>query len=150
MTRTLIIILASLMLVLGGVAGANELKPLNDYLKTNNKKDLTVSIYLMNRCSGLSAFIASFTKEKAPDLSTNMETRAKSLLVMAATADSKSSKRKYEDSVKNFTEILKTTRDSYLIDGKKNWAKTGSYFENSYIDDDRKICEEVAISLNIK
>jgi len=104
----------------------------------------------MNRCAGLSAFIASFTKEKAPDLSTNMETRAKSLLVMAATADSKSSKRKYEDSVKNFTEVLKTTRDSYLIDGKKNWAKTGSYFENSYIDDDRKICEEVAISLNIK
>ena len=65
MTRTLIIILASLMLVLGGVAGANELKPLNDYLKNNNKKDLTVSIYLMNRCAGLSAFIASFTKEKA-------------------------------------------------------------------------------------
>lgn len=148
--RTLILASFFLFLVLGVVANANELKPLNEYLRTNNKKDLTVSIYLMNRCAGLSAFIASFTKEKAPDLSANMETRAKSLLVMAATADSKSSKRKYEDSVKNFTEVLKSTRDSYLIDGKKNWAKTGSYFENSYIDDDRKICEEVATSLNIK
>jgi hypothetical protein len=148
--RPLILASSFLLLVLGGVASANELKPLNEYLRTNNKKDLTVSIYLMNRCAGLSAFIASFTKEKAPDLSANMETRAKSFLVMAATADSKSSKRKYEDSVKNFTEVLKSTRDSYLIDGKKNWAKTGSYFENSYIDDDRKICEEVATSLNIK
>jgi hypothetical protein len=72
------------------------------------------------------------------------------LLVLSATADSKSSKRKYEDSIKNFTEVLKTTRDSYLIDGKKNWAKTGSYFENSYIDEDRKICEEVSTSLQIK
>lgn len=148
--RTFILTSSFLFLVLGGVANANELKPLNEYLRTNNKKDLTVSIYLMNRCAGLSAFIASFTKEKAPDLSANMETRAKSLLVMAATADSKSSKRKYEDSVKNFTEVLKSARDSYLIDGKKNWAKTGSYFENSYIDEDRKICEEVATSLNIK
>ena len=148
--KKLILILASLVSVLGGVAGANELKPLNDYLKTNNKNDLTVSIYLMNRCAGLSAFISSFTKEKAPDLSANMEARAKNLLVLSATADSKSSKRKYEDSIKNFTEVLKSTRDSYLIDGKKNWAKTGSYFENSYIDDDRKICEEVATSLNIK
>jgi hypothetical protein len=148
--RTLILASFLFLLVLGGVAGANKLKPLNEYLRTNNKKDLTVSIYLMNRCAGLSAFIASFTKEKAPDLSANMETRARSLLVMAATADSKSSKRKYEDSVKNFTEVLKSTRDSYLIDGKKNWAKTGSYFESSYIDDDRKICEEVVTSLNIK
>ena len=148
--RPLILASFFLFLVLGEVVGANELKPLNEYLRTNNKKDLTVSIYLMNRCAGLSAFIASFTKEKAPDLSANMETRAKNLLVMAATADSKSSKRKYEDSVKNFTEVLKSTRYSYLIDGKKNWAKTGSYFENSYIDDDRKICEEVATSLNIK
>lgn len=149
--RTLILASSLLLLfAVGGVAGANELKPLNEYLRTNNKKDLTVSIYLMNRCAGLSAFIASFTKKKAPDLSANMETRAKSLLVMAATADSKSSKRKYEDSVKNFTEVLKTIRGSYLIDGKKNWAKTGSYFESSYIDDDRKICEEVATSLNIK
>jgi hypothetical protein len=149
MTRVIIFLVSGMLLLASG-AKSNELKPLNEYLKTNNKKDLTVSIYLMNRCAGLSAFIASFTKEKAPDLSANMEARAKNLLVLSATADSKSSKRKYEDSIKNFTEVLKTTRDSYLIDGKKNWAKTGSYFENSYIDEDRKICEEVSTSLQIK
>jgi hypothetical protein len=146
----LIIFLVSGILLLGTGAKSNELKPLNEYLKTNNKKDLTVSIYLMNRCAGLSAFIASFTKEKAPDLSANMEARAKSLITLAAAADSKTSSRKSEDSLKNFLEVLKTTRDAYVVDGKKNWSKTGSYFENSYIDEDRKICEEVSTSLQIK
>jgi hypothetical protein len=149
MTR-LIIVIVSGMLLLGSGARANELKPLNEYLKTNNKKDLTVSIYLMNRCAGLSAFMASFAKEKAPDLSANMEARAKSLVTYAAEADSKTSSRKPQESLANFLEVLKITRDAYLIDGNKNWAKTGSYFENSYIDEDRKICEEVSTSLQIK
>jgi hypothetical protein len=149
MKRSIIIIISGMLLLASG-ARANELKPLNEYLKTNNKKDLTVSIYLMNRCAGLSAFIASFTKEKAPDLSANMEARAKSLVTYAAEADSKTSSRKPQESLANFLEVLKITRDVYLIDGKKNWAKTGSYFENSYIDEDRKICEEVSASLQIK
>tara|TARA_B100000575_G_scaffold232275_1_gene193556 strand:- start:438 stop:605 length:168 start_codon:yes stop_codon:yes gene_type:complete len=33
-------------------------------------------------------------------------------------------------------------RKSYYIkDGKKNWSKTGSYFVDSYIDDDRLLCD---------
>ena len=59
----------------------------------------------------------------------------------ASKMDSATSDRKFDDSAKNMIKSSQEIMNYYIIDGKKNWSKTGSYFLNSYIDKDRQLCD---------
>ena len=45
--------------------------------------------------------------------------------------------------MKKTTEAVVEISNLYMKDGKKNWEKTGSYFQDSYIFDDFNICKKI-------
>ena len=61
--------------------------------------------------------------------------------MFASKLDSVNSNREFEDSAKNMINSSQEIMSYYIKDGKKNWSKTGSYFLESYIDDDRLLCD---------
>ncbi|MDC1353393.1 hypothetical protein N8161_02090 [Pelagibacteraceae bacterium] len=46
-------------------------------------------------------------------------------------------------------DVRSKTFDLYLKDGEENWVRTGSKFSDSYIDEDRLLCEALYLN-NIK
>ena len=45
--------------------------------------------------------------------------------------------------------IANSLTDKYIEDGKNNWLETGSYFQNTYIDNDRTYCNSIHNNLEV-
>tara|TARA_B100000212_G_scaffold338630_1_gene315524 strand:- start:906 stop:1271 length:366 start_codon:yes stop_codon:yes gene_type:complete len=118
--------------------------PLKTYLKNNkNFKDLSRTIYLLKRCTSLHYFLSNneFAK-KDNNVRIRYEKdhnffsiRLYKVLNIDNTDFTKLNK-KVDDEMIKFSKI-------YSNDGRKNFSKTGSYFKESYILDDLKICSKI-------
>ena len=124
-----------------GGANANEMISIEKYLSDKDPSDHAATTYSLIRCSGLELFFATIMQEKAPDVSKLSKQKSSEFALFASKLDSVNSKRKFEDSAKNIISSSQEIMSYYIKDGKKNWSKTGSYFVDSYIDDDRLLCD---------
>ena len=129
--------------LLGGNAYANEMISIEKYLSDKDPEDHGATIYSLIRCSGLELFFATIMQEKAPDVSKLSKEQSNEFALFASKLDSIISKRKFEESAKNMINSSQEIMGYYIKDGIKNWNKTGSYFLESYIDEDRLLCDYI-------
>jgi len=111
------------------------------YLSDKDSTDHAATIYSLVRFSGLELFFASIMQEKAPDAVEILKQKSGEFALVASKLDSVTSERDFEDSAKNMIKSSQEIMGNYIKDGKKNWSKTGSYFLDSYIDEDRLLCD---------
>jgi len=121
-------------------ANANEMISIEKYLSDKDPSDHAATTYSLIRCSGLEMFFAAIFQEKHPEDFENSKRMSAEFVLAASKLDSTISKRKFEESFKNLIQMSQEIKDNYIKDGKKNWSKTGSYYLDSYIDDDRLLC----------
>jgi hypothetical protein len=122
-------------------ANANEMISIEKYLSDKDPSDHAATTYSLIRCSGLELFFATIFQEKRPEAVKLLKRMSAEFALAASKLDSTISKRKFEDSSRNITKMSQEIMFNYINDGKKNWSKTGSYFLESYIDDDRLLCD---------
>src|SRR6056300_444054 len=139
MKKIFLTILFSMVLTVG--TNANEMISIEKYLSDKDPSDHAATVYSLTRCSGLELFFATIMQEKAPDVSNLSKQKSSEFALFASKLDSVNSNRKFEDSAKNMINSSQEIMSYYIKDGKKNWSKTGSYFLESYIDDDRLLCD---------
>ena len=140
----LLIYLTIFIFILIPKSYSENMIPLKTYLKNNkNFKDLSRTIYLLKRCTSLHYFLSNneFTK-KDNNIRIRYEKdynffsiRLYKILNIDNTDFTKLNK-KVDDEMIKFSKI-------YSNDGRKNFSKTGSYFKESYILDDLKICSKI-------
>ena len=121
-------------------ANANEMISIEKYLSDKDPSDHAATTYSLIRCSGLELFFATIFQEKRPEAVKLLKRMSAEFALAASKLDSTISKRKFEDSSRNITKMSQEIMFNYIKDGKKNWSKTGSYYLDSYIDDDRLLC----------
>jgi len=122
-------------------ANANEMISIEKYLSDKDPSDHAATTYSLIRCSGLELFFATIFQEKRPEAVKLLKRMSAEFALAASKLDSTISKRKFEDSSRNITKMSQEIMFNYIKDGKKNWSKTGSYYLDSYIDDDRLLCD---------
>ncbi len=140
----LLIYLTIFIFILIPKSYSENMIPLKTYLKNNkNFKDLSRTIYLLKRCTSLHYFLSNneFAK-KDNNVRIRYEKdhnffsiRLYKVLNIDNTDFTKLNK-KVDDEMIKFSKI-------YSNDGRKNFSKTGSYFKESYILDDLKICSKI-------
>ena len=123
------------------IAKSDEMISIEKYLSDKDPKNYNM-FYLLVRCSSLQQFFGTITFEKNPKLSEKLANRAVEFSLTATKYDSSNSSRTFEQSARNVLSSVEEIFNIYLADGKKNWTKTGSYYLGSYIDNDRKFCDE--------
>ena len=141
MKRVVIFLILGIFLNLSSVVKSDEMVSIEKYLSDKDPSDHAATTYSLIRCSGLELFFATIMQEKAPDVSKFSKQKSSEFALFASKLDSVNSNRKFEDSAKNMINSSQEIMSYYIKDGKKNWSKTGSYFLESYIDDDRLLCD---------
>ena len=141
MKRIIIFLILGIFFSLSSVVKSDEMVSIEEYLSDKSNNDTAATIYSLVRCSGLELFFATILLEKAPDVSQLSKEKSGEFALYASKMDSATSDRKFDDSAKNMINSSQEIMNYYIIDGKKNWSKTGSYFLNSYIDKDRQLCD---------
>ena len=141
MKRVVIFLILGIFLNLSSVVKSDEMVSIEKYLSDKDPSDRAATTYSLIRCSGLELFFATIMQEKAPDVSKLSKQKSSEFALFASKLDSVNSNREFEDSAKNMINSSQEIMSYYIKDGKKNWSKTGSYFVDSYIDDDRLLCD---------
>ena len=134
-------------LLITSTSSSNELIPLKKYLDDHPISNTAAGeaptvIYMTIRCSGLYAFYAVIMKEKNPEAAAKFHDLAGEFAYTAAKLDSQFSDRSFDESLKNMIVAAEKIMKSYKKDGEDNWTKTGSFIQDSYIEDEDEICKD--------
>ena len=125
------------------IAKAASLTPLIEYFEKNKSTDPAVQVYTFYRCAAVCSFSASLlfkTNEKGAKQFVNTSSNF-ALMAFTVLVDKLDNQK--DVAKKITTEAVDEISNLYMKDGKKNWEKTGSYFQDSYIFDDFKICKKI-------
>ena len=134
-------------LLITSTSSSNELIPLKKYLDDHPISNTAAGeaptvIYMTIRCSGLYAFYAVNMKEKNPEAAAKLSYVSTLFVYTAAEFDSQFSDRSFDESLKNMIVAAEKIMKSYKKDGEDNWTKTGSFIQDSYIEDEDEICKD--------
>ena len=133
-----------LLIILSAKSHSENMPPLKKYLKNNQDfKDLSRTTYLLKRCTALHFFLSDnkfTTKDNNIRIRYEKDYNFFSMKLYKILNLENSDFSKLNKKVDE--EILKYSK-TYLIDGNKNFEKTGSNFKKNYILNDLKICSKI-------
>ncbi|MDA7750972.1 hypothetical protein N8871_02235 [Candidatus Pelagibacter sp.] len=139
--KKLFLSIVVLGLLLGGNVQSMEMTSIEKYLSDKKPDDHNATIYSAIRCSALNTYFWSII------LSSNGSKDANKFYDIAekfALEASKLHSKILSSEFKKSAKMVISTRDkilkNYIKDGEENWVRTGSKFEDSYIDEDRLLC----------
>jgi hypothetical protein len=125
------------------IAKSDEMISIEKYLSDKDPKDYNATIYSLIRCSGLNVFLSAVADSKnQKELSNKLSDIGFEFASRAVQFDKILSKRNFDESREKMTEATVNISKLYKIDGMKNWIKNGSYYLGSYLDQDRKFCDD--------
>ena len=124
---------------------ASNLKPLDKYLEDQKEYmgDPSVASYLFTRCSAFYFFVAAITYEQNLELSNRLRESSKYLSLLNTQLLIKKFNKSTEDAFKTTDKIFKKMTMLYNEDGEEFYAKTGSYFLGTPLENDKSICDKV-------
>jgi len=146
--KTLFIVSSFLFLVLGGVAGAQSMVTLDNYMNKNlnNMNDWATRHYIYSRCAAVSLYTQALF-QKNPQLSNRSKNLYEFFNELAMNTYLKEGKKTIDQLTANYLPLLKRHADIYKKDGDENFARTGEY-TSGYIIEDFQICVDIQKSLS--
>jgi len=147
--KTLFIISSFLFLVFGGVAGAQSMVTLNNYMNKNlnNMNDWATRHYIYSRCTAVSLYTQALLQTRNPQLSNRSKNLYDFFNELAMNTYLKEGKKTVDQLTANYLPLLKKHADIYKKDGDENFARTGEY-TSGYIIEDFQICVDIQKSLS--
>ena len=117
---------------------ANEIKPLEELIDTNDTK--INSLIIMNRCAAI--YGALYFINPSDTNSKEYENRYKIFLQSAVLEDIKINNYNEEESYKKQIEEFKTSIKFFIQIYIQNYKKNNSYLKNHWLENDFIICEK--------
>ena len=140
-----------ILLLISQTAFSASMLPLEKYMQKNKNysEDLTITLYLSDRCAGLNLFMAKVlkTNKKGLELSEKSQSMATVFMMLSNKLLISEFNKNSKDAASIVMESVENKMKDYLKDGKDWQSKTGSYFVDSYIEKDLKICDTLFNSL---
>jgi len=118
---------------------ANEIKPLEELLDTNDTK--INSLIIMNRCAAI--YGALYFINPSDTNSKEYENRYKIFLQSAVLEDIKINSTNEEESYKKQIKEFKTSIKFFIQIYIQNYKKNNSYLKNHWLENDFIICEKL-------
>ena len=132
-----------LALMFCNIAKATSLTPLIEYFEKNKSTDPAVQVYTFYRCAAVCSFSASLLLKTNEEGAKQFVNSSSNFSLMALTVLVDKLDNEKDAAMKKTTEAVDEISNLYMNDGKRNWEKTGSYFQDSYILDDFNICKKI-------
>ena len=125
------------------IAKATSLTPLIEYFEKNKTTDPAVQVYTFYRCAAVYRFSASLLLKTNEEGAKQFVNSSSNFSLMALTVLVDKLDNEKDAAMKKTIEAVDEISNLYINDGKRNWEKTGSYFQDSYILDDFNICKKI-------
>ena len=132
-----------LILLIPNLSWGNKLLPLSDYLLQHNPSDPAVFEYVEYRCASGWWGVAKLLENQDPETSQMYQNSATELMMRLV---SKYMQNNFVDNAEAFQSVTTSViniSNIYIDEMNSNWQKTGSYFMNTYVEDDILLCKEV-------
>lgn len=135
--------LITLLLLVSSSSWGNKLLPLNEYLLQQNPSDPAVFEYVEYRCASSWWGVAKLLENQDPITSQQYQNDATTLMMRLIDKYMKNNNVDNATAFESVTTSIINISNIYIDEMNSNWQKTGSYFMNTYIEDDILLCKEV-------
>ena len=147
--RLLILASSFLLLFLGGVAGAQSMVTLDNYMNKNlnNMNDWATRHYIYSRCAAVGLYTQALLQTRNLQPSNRSKNLYEFFNELAMNTYLKEGKKTIDQLTANYLPLLKKHADIYKKDGDENFARTGEY-TSGYIIEDLQICVDIQKTLS--
>ncbi len=135
--------------LLGNIATAGSMIPLNKYIEDNSKhlEDPITRAYILKRCAAAYLYAGGITQANK-DISNSFVAAYKKVALFTGEMLMKEMGWSEKVASKSLFTDVENMGENYAKDGNDSFAKTGKYMQGNYIGQDLKICKGVTESLN--
>ena len=134
------ILLALLVLFFSSSIFANNYTSLKKWMLDKDPNDSGVIIYYVQRCNAYFLTLSKMIKTKSPDLAEKQFLIAEDIFVLGINYLAEIENTSLETAKSNYSKLIIESSNLYIEDMKKNWLKTGSYFQGNYLEEDSVFC----------
>jgi len=138
-----IFILLQMINPVKSVAAETKLLPLSEYIMNNNVKDKAVMEYTFTRCSAAYSAVSEILdnsgkkfEKLADDYLRSGGMALEQVVILKNYYGNKNAHKKAMQAISGIYDL-------YIEEANNNWMKTGLYFDNSFLIEDIKICNNI-------